>query len=204
MTSPHDIIELPGQPGKHGRRILVEAWLEAGAPPVNRDGAGRLYAVQKNFWDGWAGREPGFNPADNPDDESQRLAHVRFGALDIDPTPERRRRLKAAGLVFPYDYEPWHCELPNIRSYSIVRSIPATGGTTAAPIESEEDNMLYLLVDDDGNKKPVWVLLNTRTAKYVTVYEQARANGWATAWGTAKKVTRQEFLNAIDAIRKTT
>ncbi|KTR77427.1 hypothetical protein NS234_07425 [Microbacterium oxydans] len=127
-----DIIPLPGQPGKWGRRVLVEAWIEAGSPPVNDGGAGRLYGLQKYFWDGWADRLPGFNPADNPDDESQRLAHVRFGALDITPTPERVRRLEAAGLIRPYDYEPWHFELPNIRKYSIVRSLPAaaTGSNT--------------------------------------------------------------------------
>lgn len=124
----HDVIELPGQPGKYGRRALVDAWRAAGSPWVNS--AGRLYAEQKHFWDGWVQGLPGFNPADNPDDETQRLAHVRFGALDIDPTPERVRRLAAAGLIRPYAYEPWHWELPSIRSYSIVRSLPSTGAST--------------------------------------------------------------------------
>ena len=131
--SPLDIIELPGQPGKYGRRVLVEAWQAAGSPPVNNSGAGRLYSVQKYFWDGWAARLPGFNPADNPDDETQRLAHVRFGALDIDPTPERVRRLAAAGLVRPYSYEPWHWELPNIRQYGIVRALPTAPAPKPAP-----------------------------------------------------------------------
>lgn len=133
--SATDIIELPGQPGKYGRRALVEAWVAAGSPPVNKDGAGRLYAAQKYFWDGWRLRLPGFNPADNPDDESQRLAHVRFGGLDITPTPERIRRLEAAGLIRPYKYEPWHWELPNVRRYSIVREIPATAAGSAKPME---------------------------------------------------------------------
>lgn len=149
--SPLDIIELPGEPGKYGRRALVEAWQSAGSPPVNRDGAGRLYGVQKYFWDGWAQRLPGFNPADNPDDESQRLAHVRFGGLDVDPTPERVRRLAAAGLIRPYSYEPWHWELPNIRTYSIVRSIPTTAGTTTPPTpESEEDEMTATFINIQG------------------------------------------------------
>ncbi|WP_282845858.1 hypothetical protein [Microbacterium oxydans] len=130
-----DIIPLPGQPGKWGRRVLVEAWIEAGSPPVNDGGAGRLYGLQKYFWDGWADRLPGFNPADNPDDESQRLAHVRFGALDITPTPERVRRLEAAGLIRPYDYEPWHFELPNIRKYPIVRALPAAATGSAGTQE---------------------------------------------------------------------
>lgn len=139
--SPLDIIELPGQPGKFGRRILVEAWQAAGSPPVSNNGAGRLYGVQKYFWDGWAERLPGFNPADNPDDESQRLAHVRFVALDIDPTPERVRRLAAAGLIRPYSYEPWHWELPNVRRYAIVRELPATPQPT--PL-NREDHMIRI------------------------------------------------------------
>lgn len=135
--SPLDIIPFPGYPAMFGRRRLVEAWVAAGSPPLNS--AGRLYGAQKYFWDGWRDRRPGFNPADNPDDESQALAHVRFGAVDVDPTPERVRRLTAAGLIRPYSYEPWHFELPNIRSYAIVRSIPTPPPATPDP--SEEDDM---------------------------------------------------------------
>lgn len=134
-----DVIPIPGQPGKFARRAFVDAWIAAGSPPINS--AGRLYALQKYFWDGWVERLPGFNPADNPDDETQRLAHVRFVAGDIDPTPDRVRRLEAAGLIRPYDYEPWHWELPNVRRYAIVRSIPNAGGNSAAPTKSKEDEM---------------------------------------------------------------
>ncbi|WP_341934712.1 hypothetical protein MRBLWO14_000284 [Microbacterium sp. LWO14-1.2] len=137
-----DIIALPGHPGKYGRRALVEAWQAAGSPPANS--AGRLKAEQQYFYDGWRAGLPGFNPADNPNDESQRLAHVRFAALDIDPTPDRIRRLEAAGLIRPYKYEPWHWELPNVRQYPIVRSLPAAAGN-----QSEEDDMF---TDDDRNK----------------------------------------------------
>lgn len=129
--SPLDVIPIPGHPGMYARRIAVEAWQEAGSPPINS--AGRLYAVQKYFWDGWEQRLPGFNPADNPDDESQRLAHVRFVAFDIDPTRTRIRRLEEAGLERPYEYEPWHWELPNVKKYAIVRSIPAPAGGTTTP-----------------------------------------------------------------------
>lgn len=135
-----DVVPIPGHPGMYARRVFVEAWQAAGSPPINS--AGRLYAKQKEFYDGWVNRLPGFNPADNPDDESQRLAHVRFVAGDIDPTPDRIRRLEAAGLVRPYSYEPWHWELPNVRQYAIVRFIPtAAGGGNTPPItESEEDD----------------------------------------------------------------
>lgn len=144
--SPLDIIELPGQPGMYGLRVLVEAWVAAGSPPVNS--AGRLYGSQKELYDGWVEGLPGFNPADNPDDETQRLAHVRFGALDINPTPERVRRLEAAGLIRPYKYEPWHWELPNIRSYPIVRSIPTAttqkGIDMASAIVSVKGRVIHL------------------------------------------------------------
>ncbi|MCZ4301273.1 hypothetical protein [Microbacterium oxydans] len=129
-----DVVQIPGRPGLYARRAVVNAWEAAGSPPINS--AGRLYAEQKRLYDGWRDRKPGFNPADNPDDETQRLAHVRFVALDIDPSPARVRALQAAGLVRPYSYEPWHWELPNVRQYPIVRSLPATAGN-----QSEEDNM---------------------------------------------------------------
>lgn len=131
-----DVIELPGQPGMYGRRVLVQAWQAAGSPRVTNGGAGRLYALQKYYWDGWLRRLPGFNPADNPDDESQRLAHVRFAALDIDPTPARIAALSRAGLIRPYSYEPWHWELPNVRQYAIVRALPAPApAATPDPLE---------------------------------------------------------------------
>lgn len=164
-----DIIELPGYPGMFGRRALVEAWVEAGSPPVNNGGAGRLYALQKYFYDGWRAGKPGFNPADNPDDETQRLAHVRFVALDIDPTPTRVKRLRAAGLIRPYSYEPWHWELPNVRSYAIVRSLPAVGGVT---IPGKEDSMFIAIV-----KKKDWYLVTGGKACLLGSGSGARESG---------------------------
>lgn len=136
-----DVIPVPGHPGMYARRGFVTAWQAAGSPPLNS--AGRLYGDQKRLYDGWRAGLPGFNPADNPDDESQRLAHVRFVAGDIDPTPERVRRLAAAGLIRPYSYEPWHWELPNVRSYGIVRAIPSTAGSSTpnTPAARQEDDM---------------------------------------------------------------
>ncbi|MCK8465875.1 hypothetical protein M0722_01590 [Microbacterium sp. KSW4-16] len=147
--SPLDIIPIPGHPGMHARRIAVEAWRTAGSPPINS--AGRLYGAQKYFWDGWAQRLPGFNPADNPDDESQRLAHVRFVAFDIDPTPERIRRLGAAGMIRPYAYEPWHWELPNVRSYAIVRSLPSTAGGTTTPTQRRDPMGMQIARNKDDS-----------------------------------------------------
>lgn len=143
-ASPLDIIELPGQPGKYARRAVVQAWVAAGSPWVNS--AGRLYAEQKRLYDGYRRGLPGFNPADNPDDPTQQLAHVRFVALDIDPTPDRVRRLTAAGLVRPFWWESWHWTLPgDMRRYSLVTSIPLVADSDSsafpAPTASEEDDM---------------------------------------------------------------
>ncbi|MDR7113877.1 hypothetical protein J2X03_003779 [Microbacterium trichothecenolyticum] len=136
--SADDIIALPGQPGKHARRAVVEAWQAAGSPRVNS--AGRLYGEQKRLYDGWARRLSGFSPADNPDAPWLPLAHVRFVALDIDPTPARIAALTRAGLVRPYSYEPWHWQLPgDVRRFALVTAIPASANAT--PFNPVEDDM---------------------------------------------------------------
>lgn len=198
--SPLDIIELPGQPGKHGRRAFVEAWQAAGSPPVNS--AGRLYGLQKHFYDGWVNRLPGFNPADNPDDERQRLAHVRFVAGDIDPTPERVRRLAAAGLIRPYAYEPWHWELPNVRSYAIVRTIPTTARPAPAS-QSEEDDMKLIRWNeghvfgiDDG--KVFYVPTPAQLAELEAIHGQARNVG--NDGLTAELLSQGLHWDAVDAV----
>lgn len=165
--SPDDIIELPGQPGKYARRAVADAWVAAGSPPVTE--AGRLYARQKYLYDGWARRLPGFNPADNPDQPWRQLAHVRFTALDIDPTPTRVRRLTAAGLVRPYSYEPWHWQLPgDVRRFPLVTSIPAGG--TATPLPQEEDMF------DGNDRATLAALAQDRAASGgVQLYERVGA-----------------------------
>ncbi|GAA5205876.1 hypothetical protein [Microbacterium kyungheense] len=153
--SPLDVIEIPGYPGWFARRVAVEAWQRAGSPRLTS--AGRLYASQKYLWDGWAARLPGFNPADNPDDETQRLAHVRFVAFDLANPNHDRAAMQRAGFTFPYSYEPWHAELPNVRSYAIVRDIPSTAGGNARPIPDTptptptlEDDMPTLITSAGG------------------------------------------------------
>jgi hypothetical protein len=140
--SDFDIIELPGQPGKHARRVIVEAWQAAGSPPVNS--ALRLYADQKAAWDRY--RNGTGSPADDPDRPHLfQLAHVRGVALDIDATPARVAALAAAGLIRPFWYEPWHWTVRNVYAYPLVTAIPAPATTTAKPLtippESEEDDM---------------------------------------------------------------
>lgn len=148
--SPLDIIELPGHPGLYARRVIVEAWQAAGSPPVND--AGRLYGQQKRAWDAYQNGTG--NPADNPDlPLIFPLGHVRFVALDIDPTPERVRRLTAAGLVRPFSWESWHWAVPNVWAYPLVQSIP-----TPATTKPKEDDMTQQDVDN------INAHTNTRTA----------------------------------------
>lgn len=173
-----DIIPIPGHPGKYSRRVIVEAWQAAGSPPINS--ALRLYDEQKYFYDGWRAGLPGFNPADNPDDEGQQLAHVRGVALDIDPTPDRVRRLKAAGLERPFSYEPWHWVVPNVRSYAIVRSIPsAAGGRDEDPEEQQEEDMPNgYYAKGDRAKNVFWIDQTTGKRRPVTKGELSAAQSF--------------------------
>lgn len=147
--SPDDIIEIPGHPGKYARRAIVEAWRHAGSPSINS--AGRLPPEQKQLYDLYrAGKG---SPADNPDETWQPLAHVRFVALDLgyDANPAR---LRAAGLVCPYDYEPWHWQLPgDVRRYPLVTSIPKPATTTTAfnPIPDQEDDTMRSFITLNSN-----------------------------------------------------
>lgn len=145
MTSPLDVIALPGvSPTKYARRFMVEKWIAAGRPPVND--AGRLYQQQLDarlaFENGTG------SPADDPREPWRYpLAHTRFVAFDIDPTPARVAALTAQGLVRPFSYEPWHWTVPNVYDYPIVTSIPATAGTGSTPFpnanQPQEDDMAY-------------------------------------------------------------
>ena len=202
-----DIISLPGHPGMFARRVAVQAWQSAGSPPVNS--AGRLYAEQKRLYDGWKDRTPGFSPADNPDDESLPLAHVRFVAFDIDPTNDRIRKLSEAGFRRPYTYEPWHWELPNVRSYALVRSIPSTASLdptpVAPPIEKEDDMMKPELVqrNENGDEYSLVAPWMTKPGDslqqgYIVLANEAQAKAAARLYGTGfgnhTKVNRADYI----------
>lgn len=152
--NPLDIIEIPGYPGWYARRAAVWAWQAAGSPPLVS--AGRLYADQKYLYDGYRARKPGFNPADNPDDESLPLAHCRFVAFDLKYAERDRGAMIAAGFRFPYPYERWHGELPNVRSYAIVREIPSSATSDASPFpiittpSIQEDDMPTIITSAGG------------------------------------------------------
>lgn len=135
--SDMDIIDIPGYPGMFARRIVVKMWQRAGSPHIND--AGRLYATQLEarikFENGKG------SPADDPRrPDKYPLAHVRFAALDV--VNSARAAMIAAGFEYPYDYEPWHAQLPNIYAYPLVSEIPAAA--TSQPFnteQSEEDEM---------------------------------------------------------------
>jgi hypothetical protein len=109
-----------------------------------------------------------------------------------------------------YPDEPWH-----VIDLDPWAPVPTTASTTpaskpAAPASPEEDDMKLLYVTDsvDGNGVPGWALLNTRTGRLVTMRAdvpgaQENANSWARVWGTSVTCTRQDMLNAIDAIQQT-
>lgn len=97
-----------------------------------------------------------------------------------------------------------------------VGSFATTTVTPYASVTRPSDNqegsdMRFLYITDsvDGNNVPGWVLLNVNTGKLVIIRvddpnnAQGRANGWASVWGDARSTTRQEMLNAINAIQST-
>lgn len=144
-----DILNLTGD--HWARQEIADAWRAAGSPPLNS--AGRLYGPQKELFDGWCAGLPGYNPADDPDDETQQLAHVRFVALDIDPTPARVAALERAGLVRPYKHEPWHWTLPgDMRRFPIVRELPTP---------NQEEEMIAHIGGKAGKRSAgLWLLAN--------------------------------------------
>lgn len=97
--------------------------------------------------------------------------------------------------------------------YYRTHHLPGTGSTAGGggtplpdptPIHDyrEDTLMNFIYVDDDGNGKPFWTVVNTQNGKFFPpAYDQGTANGWATFWGEARKVTRQEFLNGIQIIK---
>lgn len=143
-----DIVQIPGYPGLFTRRVVVEMWQRAGSPPIND--AGRLYSTQKAAWNAYQNGTG--SPADNPDrPDIYPLAHVRFAALDV--VNSARGAMTAAGFEYPYSYEPWHAQLPNIYAYPLVDSIPASAFLNVTPIIPQEDEMSYAIRVNSGRDR---------------------------------------------------
>lgn len=173
-----DVIELPGYPGMFARRITVKRWQAAGSPKPNS--ALRLYDEQlrlRLLFEAGKG-----SPADDPRyPGAYKLAHVRGIALDIDPTPERVRRLAAAGLVRPYDYEPWHWQEPgSVYSYPLVTQLPAPASvkppvapTLPEPEEEDEGMTINVFRQDPGSGE--FLLVDPSIGQDIVQYREGEA-----------------------------
>lgn len=177
----------------------------------------RNWDLQLSMYNAWQsfitgrGPYPGHSKALHPADP---LAfHTKGTALDSDDWVNARivailadhgfirNRLHVPGEQHHFEY---------IRDRDNHRGEPiSAGGATAPRLLSEEDHMKFLHIDNDGSGKKAWVLINVATGKVLSTTSQKKANGWALVWGTARTgadggpMPRQEFLNALDAIKKT-
>jgi hypothetical protein len=134
VSSPLDLVQVPGQPGHKARRVAVEAYVRAGNFALAE--ATRTVERQQYLYDGYAAGKPGFAPAWNPRDTRRDLAHVRGVAFDISwpYTAAKRSALERAGFVFSEKSEPWHAQLPNPTSYPFVTAAQFAGAGTLAPV----------------------------------------------------------------------
>jgi hypothetical protein len=150
------------------RRAMYDAWVHAGRPPINS--SGRLKWMQQAAWVAYQNGTG--SPADDPSrPDLFPLAHVRFAALDIDPTPYIVARMREAGCERPYDYEPWHWQLLNVRAYPIVDSVPASAIANVIPYPgtepiTEEQFMAGPVFLDAGPGKG-WAVFDIASGKFV-------------------------------------
>lgn len=102
-------------------------------------------------------------------------------------------------------WETWRNEydpLPFIR-LARIRAASLTPTPFPDPAQPEEEtDMRFLYCHDSGGH--LWTLINTSTAELIQTRDQSIANTWAQAWGGARTCDVLSFLNALDAVRKTT
>jgi hypothetical protein len=118
------------------------------------------------------------------------------------------QRLRQTGEHFQFwsDYMGGY-DLVSTGTASII-STPLVPVVPLKPKEEEAMKLLYITDNSDGNGKPGWWLLNTRTGKIVLLVADAAnaqtiANSWAVVWGDSIKCVRQDALNAQAAIQQT-
>ena len=210
MSSGAEIVHLYDD--HYAVRDVAEAWVAAGRPPINS--SWRPYREQLELRIGYEQGKPGYAPADDPRYPNlYPLGHVRAAALDIDATPARLRALTAAGLVRPFSWESWHWAAPNVYAYPLLDVLPANVASVdvrafpdAVLSDGEEGDeyMRHMYVRDNGGQSDLWTLVNTATGEVVQTREQGVANTWAAAWGSARVMDVQSFLNALHAVQLTT
>lgn len=64
--------------------------------------------------------------------------------------------------------------------------------------------MRYLFVKDQGGTANLWTAVNEATGDMVQIRDQANANSWSEAFGSAKVCSLQGFLDALKVIELTT
>lgn len=79
------------------------------------------------------------------------------------------------------------------------------GGIITPTITTDEgdDLMRFLFTRDQGGKGTLWTLLNVTTGETIQTRDQARANSWAQAWGSARTTDVQGLADAVAAVRNT-
>lgn len=178
----------------------------------------RSWSDQMEMFEAWnryvaSGYRPALKPNHSKAVHPSESFHVAGTALDSDDWVNARiveiladdgfirNRLHVPGEQHHFEY---------IRDRDNHRGEPiSAGGATAPRLLSEEDDMKFLHIDNDGSGKKAWVLVNVATGKVLSTTSQKKANGWALVWGNARTgadggpMPRQEFLNALDAIKKT-
>lgn len=146
--------------------------------------------------------------------------HCKGMAVDSDDNPSRNAALRPLweenGWRFEVPSEDWHGQYYTSLDKNYGK--PADSDSRPFPTPTEPTTftlrkarpMDYVFIDDDGSGKPGYVLVNLTTGKVLLATSTAQANGWAQYWGNARKtpsgtaIPRQQFLNALDAIKKTT
>jgi len=191
-----DIVQLYGP--HYAVRPLADAWRAAGSPPINS--AGRLYADQKGAWVAYQNGTG--SPADDPDrPDLYPLAHVRFAAIDVTPTPDRVRALAAAGLVRPYEYEPWHWELPNVRAYPLVLALPAATNVAPLTLPERNDDMPIIIAqrkDDNDAPKGLYDPEKGRIVRHISQAENRLLRSAERAGGALNGTILYGSIDAAD------
>jgi len=169
--------------------------------------AGRTEWEQQELIDRWdeggASNRPPF--LYEPKRPRRASSHVADGGIAVDINAPDIPAMLAHGEDYGF-YRRYEWDKPHFEFDPKRVKIRAGGNKAPKPTVKDkvDDEMKFLYVDDDGAGKPFWTLLNTVTGKFLPpIYDQKKANGWATVWGNARVVKRQEFLNAIHAIRST-
>lgn len=199
---------MPGTAAKHDRLVALAQAEYGWTPEVSGpDDAYRTLAVQieyKRLY-GRNAAEPRHSSHGGSFDgfEAGAVDYWNWSDVEVDAFFDLSRR---AGFEPGYfmgqngrPWEPWH----------VIDRTPWDAPTLIEQSEEDEMFRLYFITDNvDGNGGQGWILQNMRTGKNIvlradTPGAQDSANGWARAHGNARHILRQDWLNVLDAIKRT-